>query len=39
MALREKKSTKQRHIEFVEREQKKKIFIVAEGDKTEIKYF
>lgn len=39
MALREKKSTKQRYIDPVEREQKKKIFIVSEGDKTEIKYF
>lgn len=39
MALREKKSTSQRHIEMVEREPKRKIFIVCEGDKTEVIYF
>ena len=39
MALREKKSTKQRYISSIERSEKKKIFVVSEGDKTETKYF
>lgn len=39
MALRIKKSTKQRYLEQIEREPNKKIFIVCEGDRTEVKYF
>lgn len=39
MALRIKKSTKKRHLEQVDREPNKKVFIVCEGDRTEVKYF
>lgn len=39
MALRIKKSTKQRHLEQIDREPNKKIFIVCEGDRTEVRYF
>ena len=39
MALREKKSTKERYVSPIERREKKKIFIISEGDKTETKYF
>ena len=39
MALRIKKSTKQRHLKQIDREPNKKIFIVCEGDRTEVKYF
>ncbi len=39
MALRIKKSTKKRHLEEVYREPNKKIFIVCEGRRTEVKYF
>lgn len=39
MSLRIKKSPNQRHIEEVLREPNKKIFIVCEGDRTEVRYF
>ena len=39
MALREKKSTKERYVTPIDRREKKKIFVIAEGDKTETKYF
>lgn len=39
MSLRIKKSPNQRHIEKVLREPNKKIFIVCEGDRTEVRYF
>lgn len=39
MALRIKKSPTRRHIGQVSRKYHKKIFIVCEGDKTEIRYF
>lgn len=39
MALRIRKSTKERHLGEVDREPNKKIFIVFEGEKTEVKYF
>lgn len=39
MSLRIKKSPSQRHLEEVLREPNKKIFIVCEGDKTEVRYF
>ena len=39
MALREKKSTSQRHVEQVEKEPKRKNFVVSEGARTEVKYF
>ena len=39
MSLRIKKSLNKRHIEEIQREPNKKIFIVCEGERTEIKYF
>lgn len=39
MALRVKKSTNQRYTETIVREPHKKIFIVCEGDITEVRYF
>lgn len=39
MSLRIKKSPNKRHLEEVQREPYKKIFIICEGEKTEIKYF
>lgn len=39
MSLRIKKSPNQRHMEEIPREPNKKIFIVCEGDRTEVKYF
>lgn len=39
MGLRIKKSLNRRHIDDYEKEPNKKIFIVFEGEKTEIKYF
>ncbi len=39
MALRIKKSTKKRHLEELVREPNRKIFVVCEGRRTEVKYF
>lgn len=39
MGLRIQKSVNQRHTTVVERSEKRKIFVLAEGEKTEIKYF
>lgn len=39
MGLRTKKSTTERHTKVIIRQVNKKIFVLAEGEKTEIKYF